>query len=199
MDAFLTRFTYVGLVLALLARGMGAPIPEDIPLLTVGFLCARDVCRLAWVLPVAWMSVVAADSIGFFGGRWFGPRLTRSRLFRRLLKPRHVERAERFYHRHGLKALLAARFVPGLRSQLFFVAGTARVRPLKFLMIDAVAAGLSVPVTVLLGSLFPSDRKRIYELLQLGRWILLALILAGLILVLVRYWRRKRNLAAVPE
>ncbi len=43
---FLLNFVYPGIALALIGRGVGVPIPEDIPLLTDGVLCAGGICEL---------------------------------------------------------------------------------------------------------------------------------------------------------
>src|SRR5579862_5250740 len=41
VQKFLAHFTYVALILILFATGMGVPLPEDIPLITSGYLCNK--------------------------------------------------------------------------------------------------------------------------------------------------------------
>lgn len=163
-------FAYIGITLALIGRGVGIPIPEDIPLLTGGFLCAREVCRMELMLPVAWFGVVTADTLSFTGGRFFRGQLPRLPIIRIVFSPSRMLKAERFYQKHGLKGLLAARFMPGLRTPLFFTAGTARMPFFKFLFIDMLAAVVSVSALVGLGWYFPTQLDRFQNIAAVYKW-----------------------------
>lgn len=180
-------FAYIGIALALIGRGVGVPIPEDIPLLTAGFLCARDVCRLEWMLPVAWFGVVTADTLSFAGGRFFRGQLPRLPIIRIVFSPSRMQKAERFYQKHGLKGLLTARFMPGLRTPLFFTAGTARMPFFKFLFTDMLSAVVSVTVLVGLGWYFPTRLDRIQNIAALYKWG--CLVLGAVVVVGVVVWK----------
>ncbi|MFP4444620.1 MAG: DedA family protein [Desulfosudaceae bacterium] len=182
--------TYAGIFLALIARGIGVPIPEDIPLLTGGFLCARQICRLEWMLPVAWSGVLVADGFSFGMGRMFRGHLPRLPVLRLVFSPRRMRRAERFYRRHGVKGLLAARFMPGLRTPLFFMAGTAGLSPARFILIDMAMAVFSVGLLVGLGRYFPTRLNRIHDLAVWYQWA--GLILAVLLLMIIS-WKVYKN------
>ena len=73
---------YIRIALALIGRGVGVPIPEDIPLLTAGYLCAVNVCEIKWIVPLAWVSVIMADILSFSAGRFFRWHLSKHSLLR---------------------------------------------------------------------------------------------------------------------
>ncbi|MDY6904502.1 MAG: DedA family protein [Thermodesulfobacteriota bacterium] len=181
------NIAYSGIALALIGRGVGVPIPEDIPLLTAGFLCAHQVCQLKWMLPVAWFSVITADSLSFLGGRFFRGQLPRLPIIRIVFSPARMRKAERFYQRHGLKGLLAARFMPGLRTPLFFTAGTARIPFFKFFITDMMTAVISVAVLVGLGWYFPTRLNRLQNIASWYKWG--SLLLAALVMVVIMVWK----------
>lgn len=163
MADWLHSFAYVGIVIALVGRGVGLPLPEDISLLTAGYLCAQGMVKLGVVLPLAWFCIVLADVLSFAGGRLFGQHLPRVPVLKWVVRHSHLKEAERFYERHGLKALLVARLLPGLRSPLFFIAATAGVSFRKFLLIDACVAPLNVMLLVGLGWYFPQQLQRMKD------------------------------------
>lgn len=194
MTGLAGQSSYAGVALALIGRGIGVPIPEDIPLLTAGYLCAKGVCDLRWMLPLAWASVLVSDSLSLCAGRFFRGQLPRLPVIRWVLAPHRIQKAERFYERHGLKGLLAARFMPGFRTPLFFAAGTAGMPYLRFLAIDAGASMVSVCAMVFLGWFFPSRLVRLKDLLGAGQWGALVLTVAALgVLWGVRMRKGKRS------
>jgi membrane-associated protein len=103
-----------GLVAATAGSGV------DLPVLVVGVLVAA----------------VAGDAVGYASGR----RLGRPWLIRRQRLVRHVERAERFYARYGALAVVAARWIPWIRTFTPIVAGVARMPYPRFLAANVAGA-----------------------------------------------------------
>jgi len=135
----------------LLLCGLGLPIPEDILLVAAGVLGAMDGRSWLKVGLVMYTGVLAGDSMIFFAGRHLGTRMLASSWLQRILPPRKQVKVEGMLARYGSWALFLGRFLPGLRAPLFFTAGSMKVSYLKFLLLDGVAALISVPVFVWLG------------------------------------------------
>jgi len=177
--------------------GFGIPIPEDLVLLVAGALAAVEDRSWAGVSLVMYLAVMGGDSLMFGLGRWIGGRLLATRLGQRLFTPAKRASIQRFFDRHGAKGLFIARFLPGLRSLIFFSAGSLRVRYLTFLMWDGLAALLSVPVFVWLGH-FLWDRygtdiaqfnAAVDEAHQWTGWV----VAAALAVVALWVWRNNRR------
>lgn len=148
IEQLILHLPYLGVVLVLLAGGFGMPIPEDLPLLAGGYLCGRGHASVEVMLPVAFMAVVGADLLVYYLGRRYGHHIPRLPVLRRYLSDSRLTRAELSFHKHGGKTLFLARFMPGLRTPIFFSAGAFKIPAWKMVLFDGTAALLSVPVWV---------------------------------------------------
>lgn len=163
MEDFLTHFTYWGVVLVLLASGAGLPIPEDIPLITAGYLCAQGYANIYVMVPLTFFTVLGSDYILYLIGRKYGRHVPNLPLFRRFLTPKRLAKAEMAFHTHGGKTLFTSRFVPGVRAAVFFTAGVFKIPTWKLLLFDGAAALISVPVLVLAGWYFAGHLDKVKE------------------------------------
>jgi membrane protein DedA with SNARE-associated domain len=148
---YIQHFTYAGLFLVLVLCGLGLPVPEDIALLTGGFLIHRGVTQYPITLAVSFVGVVAGDNSLFFLGRRFGTGVLR---YFELVRPRtqsRIARLKTFMSRHGHMAIFYARFLAGVRALVYLTAGSVGVAPRRFFLYDALGAVISVPVVVSLG------------------------------------------------
>jgi membrane protein DedA with SNARE-associated domain len=151
---YIEHFTYLGLFLVLVLCGMGLPVPEDLALLTGGFLIHRGITQYPTTLAVSFIGVVAGDNSLFFIGRRFGARILRYLgSVRPHIVPR-IERLKRFMDRHGHMAIFYARFLAGVRAPVYIVAGSAGVAPTRFVIYDSLGAVISVPIAVSIGYFF---------------------------------------------
>lgn len=194
MHQFLTHFSYVGVVLVLLASGFGLPLPEDIPLLTAGYLCYLGKARLEFMIPLAFLAVVGADCIVYVLGRKYGHHVPKMPVLRRYLTEKRLAGAERAFHNHGGKTLFVARFLPGLRTACFFTAGIFKIPFWKFLVFDGAAALLSVPLLIWLGYWGGAKFEEVKEMAEDGQ-IAVVVVLVVLIAAAVGYklWRARRK------
>lgn len=180
--------------------GLGVPVPEDVVLLVAGVLAAVEERSWQQVSVVMYVAVIGGDSLMFLMGQRLGGRLLNSAAGQRWFPPAKRERVEQFYARHGAKGLFIARFLPGLRSLIFFSAGSLRVPYLTFLWWDGLAALISVPVFVWLGHWlwlkFGHDAAHFSEAMehahQWSLWIVLGALGTAGAIILFRYWRRRR-------
>ena len=136
--------------------------------------------------------VLIGDSIMFLAGRFFGYRIQRIKMFRRILSPRRFSHIQRKFKQYGLSLLFVARFLPGLRSPIFLVAGMSRrISYLTFILMDGLAALISVPVWVYLGYFFADNLDLLMEYVKdVQKMIYLALGLVILV-VLVIYLKKR--------
>jgi membrane protein DedA with SNARE-associated domain len=139
---------YALVFLVLMACGFGVPIPEDVILIAAGVLAYYGVSDVYLMIVVGFCGVMIGDSTMFLLGAKYGRKLTKVWLFHKLLPDERLDAVQKILNERGTKLLFAARFMPGLRSPIFFSAGTLHVPFRKFFLYDGAAALLSVPLIV---------------------------------------------------
>ncbi len=157
---FFSQWGYLGVFLALLATGLGFPMPEEVPVILGGVLVGHPGSGLHEyiMLPVCIAGVVIGDGFLYGIGRLWGPRLVEyGWVKKRLLPPERLDKIERNFHEYGIKILLFARLTPGIRAPIFITAGITRVPLSKFLLADALYAIPGVTLLFYLGYWF-TDR-----------------------------------------
>ncbi len=187
----------------LLACGIGLPLPEDIPLIATGYLIWDGTMNWAPALAVTVAGVLFGDTLLFYLGRKVGKRILRQHKFQTVFPPHRVRRAGAYFRKYGDKLIFFARFVAGLRAVVFFMAGSLKVRYSRFLLLDGLAALISVPAWVVLGyGLGHFFGDEISEILKRVKEVKIAFsIVIGIVLVsvgvrLYRNYRSKKKKAA---
>jgi membrane protein DedA with SNARE-associated domain len=145
---------YAAIIGVLIICGLGIPIPEDITLLAAGLLASNGHITLAGALAAGMFGVLAGDTFLFVMGRRFGAKIFGLPGFRRIFTPDRIAKAEDRVRRNGHFICFIARFLPGLRSPIFALAGAMGVKPSVFFIQDGFAAMISVPLWVYLGYWF---------------------------------------------
>ena len=185
---------YLAVFLVLLICGMGVPIPEDITLVAGGVISGLGYSNVHAMFGVGMAGVLLGDLIMFMIGRHYGESALRIRWVAWLVTPARRELVQRKFDRYGNRLLFIARFLPGLRSPIFIIAGwSRRVSLLKFLLLDGAAALISVPFWVYLGYYGADNHEWLMQWLHRGKtgvWIGIA-VLAVIVVVLI--WRHHRS------
>ena len=111
-------FGLVGVGLIVFAESgvvVGFVLPGDSLLFTAGLLCSQGhLAPLPILLAVLFTAATLGDQVGYLIGRQVGPALFRRRTSR-LFNEQNLERAHRFFERHGPRTIILARFLPILR------------------------------------------------------------------------------------
>ena len=125
-------------VLALQTAGVPGP-PGKTTLVAAAILAARGHLRIVDVIAVAAVGIILGGFVGYAIGRFGGRRVCEHRLVAcRLERP--LGMADRFFYRHGTKAVFLARFFPGVKVVAALAAGIARMRPAAFALWHTLAA-----------------------------------------------------------
>jgi len=189
---FFSEYGYAAVFSCLILCGLGVPVPEDITLVSGGVISGLDLSNPHIMLVVGMAGVLVGDSTMFLGGRFFGYRVQRLRFFRRIVSPQRFSQIQKKFKKHGLGLLFVARFLPGLRSPIYLVAGMShRISYLTFIIMDGLAALISVPVWIYMGYFFADNLDELMEYVHdVQKAIFLALGVL-LLIILVIYFKRK--------
>lgn len=183
---------YLAVLAALLLCGAGAPLPEDITLIAGGVIAGLGYANVHAMAAVALVGVLVGDAAMFLLGHRHGARIMQWPLVARLLTPARYAKVQEKFARYGNRLLFLARFLPGMRTAVYVTAGaTHRVSFLRFLLLDGLAALISVPVWVYLGYAGANNREWLAMWIgrsQNGMWALAAV--AALVASWL-WWRRR--------
>lgn len=184
--------------LNVLLQQLGLPVPTVPTLVVAGAVAAAGKMSASALYALAVAACVIADSTWYLAGRRYGGRVM-SLLCRVSLSPDScVSQTQGAFERFGSKALLVAKFVPGLALIAPPLAGATRMPFGRFIGFSALGAGLWVGAALLGGALLHTQIERLLpQAAQVGGAAAAVLVLLIAAYVAYRWWERRRFLAAL--
>ena len=165
-------------------------LPGDSLLFVVGTMCGVGLMSYPLAVGLLFVAAVMGDQCNYSIGRHFGPRVfqwEQSRFFNKAA----FNKAHNFYETYGGFTIIAARFMPFLRTFVPFVGGVAQMNRAKFTLYNVVGALVWVlgicTAGYFLGS-FPWVKANLDKII----WAMI--IIPGL-LVLIGAWRARSKAA----
>ena len=165
-------------------------LPGDSLLFVVGALCGAGLMSLPLSIGLLVGAAILGNQSNYSIGHYFGPKVFQwenSRFFNK----NAFDQAHAFYERYGGITIIAARFMPFLRTFAPFVAGVARMTRSKFTLYDVSGAVLWVGGVTMAGYLF-GNIPWVKE--HLDKIIWAAILVPGLI-VIFGAWKARRAAA----
>jgi membrane protein DedA with SNARE-associated domain len=168
----------------------GLWLPGETALITAAVLAAKHHLSIEAVIVVAAVAAIIGDNIGY----WIGRKAARPLLYRYPRVRRHADRvlppAERFFKRHGGKAVFLARFFGGLRVTGAWMAGITQMSWWRFLVWNA-AGGIVWALGVGLLAYY-AGKAAADALARYGVYAAIGGALAVVVvIVVVHVWRRR--------
>ena len=163
-------------------------LPGDSLLFVVGAMCGVGLMSYPVSVSLLFAAAVLGNQSNYAIGRYFGPRVFQwenSRFFNKAA----FYQAHAFYEKYGGITIVAARFMPFLRTFAPFVAGVAHMTRSKFTFYDVTGGALWVGGIITIGYFFGNIP---FVKLHLDKIIWAMILLPG-VLVLVGAWRARRK------
>ena len=163
-------------------------LPGDSLLFVVGAMCGLGLMSYPLSVALLLAAAVLGNQSNYTIGRYFGPRVFKwenSRLFNKAA----FDRAHDFYERYGGITIVAARFMPFLRTFAPFVAGVAKMNRSRFTFFDVSGGALWVGGIITVGYFFgnfPFVKAHLDKII----W---ALILIPGLIILLGAWKSRRK------
>ncbi len=178
---FLLRHGYTVLFIAVLLEQIGLPLPAVPLLLAAGALAGAGQFSIAAAALVAVSASLLSDLVWYELGRRRGHSVL-NLICRISLEPDScIRRTENVFARHGARALLFAKFVPGLNTAAPPLAGLFQMRLMRFVAYTIAGALFWAGAFMGAGYLFSAQLERLAtHALRLGTG-LLVLLIGGLV------------------
>jgi membrane protein DedA with SNARE-associated domain len=136
VQQFIASYGYLAIFVLMMAESACIPVPSEVTMVFGGALAAGAVAGAHLNLPLVIAVGVAGNvagsyiawGVGAYGGRAAWRRWGRYVL----LRPSDIDRADRWFDRHGTKAVFFGRLLPVVRTFISLPAGIARMSPVRF-------------------------------------------------------------------
>jgi membrane protein DedA with SNARE-associated domain len=159
LTTFIEHHSDLALVLLfvlLTLESFGLPVPGETALIACSVLASQGALSIGLVILVGVTAAIVGDNLGYWAAREGGrPLLERTRLTHQYAE-KYIPRGERFFARHGGKAVFFGRFVAVLRVTTAWIAGLTRMHWSRFLLWNA-AGGIVWATGVALISYYLGD------------------------------------------
>jgi membrane protein DedA with SNARE-associated domain len=144
---------YIALFILIVLGCMGLPFNPDLLLLLAGGLTTLGYFNTAIIIPLAFSAILTGDILTFTLGKRIGHRvlgqLSQHRFFGKIFTVRRIRIARIFIKKKGKKAFFWIRFMPGMRTILFFTSGSLQARYRDFLFYNTISTAIYVPSMIL--------------------------------------------------
>jgi membrane-associated protein len=168
-------------------------LPGDSLLFVVGAMCGVGLMSYPLSVGLLLAAAILGNQCNYTIGRYFGPKVfgwENSRWFNK----KAFDQAHAFYEKYGGITIVAARFMPFLRTFAPFVAGVAQMTRSKFTFFDVTGGTLWVGGIITAGYFFGNIP---WVKLHLDK-IIWAMILVPGLLVLLGAWKSRRKAVVSP-
>lgn len=140
ITALMGTLGYVGLFVLMALDSMPTPVPSEAVAPFASYLAYQGVFDVWTVLFVSILGSLAGSLLSYYVGLKGGRPLVLRYGKYLFVHDSHLDRAERFFQKHGPKTILISRFIPGVRALISLPAGAARMDVKKFTLYTLVGA-----------------------------------------------------------
>ena len=123
---------YAGVFFLMALESMITPIPSELVMPFAGFLVSTGQFDLLLVVLAGAFGSLLGSLISYYAGMLLGRPLLLKYGKLLLLKESHLEITEKWFNKHGSKAIFIGRLIPVVRHLISIPAGFARMNVLRF-------------------------------------------------------------------
>jgi membrane protein DedA with SNARE-associated domain len=197
LQAALNNFGYLAVALFIMIESSGIPFPGETMLLLASFYAANDQhLQIPLVIICAALGAIIGDNIGYYVGHTWGKAVVERYGRYLFIKPAHLERAEKFFAKHGDKTVFFGRFVAVLRAWAAFLAGVNQMKWSTFLIYNAAGGILWATCFGLLGyfagRIFHDNFTQVEHLARNVSWTVSGIILVVVVVIVIIVLYRRR-------
>ncbi len=191
---FMNSLGYPGIVLLMIAENLFPPLPSELILPAAGFAAAQGKLNLMGVVLAGALGSVLGTLPLYYLGRivneerlvvWadrYGRWLT--------LRGKDIRKADDWFDRHGPKAVLFGRMIPGIRSLLSLPAGMSEMPLPSFLIYSAIGSGLWATLLAGAGYMLGNNYEVVEQYVgPIGTGVVALLVVSSVVWIV---WRRRQ-------
>jgi membrane protein DedA with SNARE-associated domain len=163
------RGNYPAVTLLMFAENVFPPIPSEVVMPVAGIAAGRGDMSVLLVMLCGTVGAVAGQSLWFWVALRVGPERVKAMASRHgrwlTVSPDDIESSCRWFEKHGSKAVLVGRIVPGIRTLISVPAGLARMSWGRFLLYSTLGSAVWTGVLAYLGYALGERHENITRLI----------------------------------
>src|SRR3989344_3379687 len=160
-------------------------LPGDSLLFVAGTLAGAGALNVVFLFVLLSIAAIIGDTVNYWIGHHVGKRIIQHKW----VNKEYIHRTKEFFHKHGGKTIILARFIPIIRTFAPFVAGVGAMRYPKFLAFNIVGGIALVALFVFAGYYF-GGIPVVKENLTI---VIMIIIVASFIPAVIEYLRHRRR------
>jgi membrane protein DedA with SNARE-associated domain len=176
----------------------GLLVPGESLVLASGFFAHQGILELDAVGAAVALGAVAGDNIGYLLGARLGRDWLLKKGSRFGLRKKRLAQVDAFFQRQGPRAVFIGRFIGFARALVPFVAGASRMSYHRFVVADALGAGLWTVAFVALGYVLGASWQVAEQWISRSGLVLGAVLLLGAVWLWLRRRRRRAETRQTP-
>ncbi len=171
------------------------PMPSELVLPLAGFSASQGTMSLFMALFWTTLGSVAGAVLTYYLGVWLGRDRVRALIARTpLMKGSDFDRTERWFAKHGTKAVFFGRMVPLFRSFISLPAGVERMAMWQFLLLTTLGSLIWNSIFVIAGYQLGANWHVVDQYAGVFQKVVIGLVAAAVVVfVVVRVRGRKRS------
>ncbi len=189
---------YLGVALLVVLENVFPPIPSEIVLPFAGFVAQRGSDSVVLMILAATVGSVIGALIMYWIAAIIGDERLHAftRRFGKWVQIREADltRAEEWFDRHAMSAVLVGRCVPLIRSVVSIPAGFRRMKLIPYIAYTFLGSLVWNIALVGAGAVLGENWERVEPVVATFQWIVIVVILAGLARVAYVVVQRRRTL-----
>ncbi|MCT2585051.1 DedA family protein [Actinophytocola gossypii] len=170
------------------------PMPSELVLPLAGFAASQGTMSLISALIWTTVGSVAGAMLTYYLGAWLGRDRTRSLITRApLMKASDFDRTERWFQKHGTKAVFFGRMVPLFRSLISLPAGVERMPLWKFLSLTTLGSLIWNSGFVIAGYMLGANWQVVDQYAGIFQKVVIGLVVLAIVVFVVHRLRDRRR------
>ena len=187
---FIDAWGYVAVAVLMASENACIPIPSELILGFSGYLIFADRMGFVGALIAGMVGGMAGSIFAYLVGRYGGRSFVDKYGKYFFVKKSHVDIAQRWFDKYGVKAVFFSRMLPVVRTFISLPAGFAHVDMKKFLLYTFLG---SLPWTALILGIGMALGESWQIMLKVGHEVSIAFVVVSCIIVAGLYWRYRRS------
>ena len=189
------HFSYTAVFFLLAFAGFLVPIPEEIIIITVGYVVAAGFGNMYVALIDCILGIFIGDNLLFWLSKSHNPLIKK---LKKRIKQKAVQKFKINLKKHIGKTIFLARFIVGLRIFGPVLAGSLHVKSRTFQFYNTLAILIYVPIFLFLGYHFHNQLGYVIAGVEAVRHVLFSIVLIAFGYLLA-FIARKRYIEKNPK